>query len=118
MARGRLSCQAVCQALDTRTTLCQAIGMTKTADAKVPLAIGVVRSYSPVDGIVVRMQRVRAEVHVVTVERVGFGVDELRRSYPTRSLASAYARLICLDLRAGWTLDEIASELLLATVTA
>ena len=70
-----------------------------------PLAIGQRVSFSPVPGVVVRLQRTD-RTFVVTVERTLL-VDELHHAHATEAEARRYARGICLALRAGWSIDRM-----------
>ncbi len=63
-------------------------------------------SFSPVSGIIVRLQRVTFAAFVVTVEHTLL-VDELRRSFADEAEARGYARGLCLGLRAGWTIERL-----------
>jgi hypothetical protein len=84
------------------TFLGYAISMTtKTEALKVDQAI----SFSPVAGIIVRLQRTRFTC-VVTVEHT-LVVDELRRAFADEAEARGYARGLCLGLRAGWTIERL-----------
>jgi hypothetical protein len=74
---------------------------TKTEALKVDERI----SFSPVAGIVVRLQRTQFTFSV-WVEHTLL-VDELRRAFATEAEARAYARGICLGLRAGWSIERL-----------
>jgi hypothetical protein len=74
--------------------------------AKMQLRLDERISFSPVSGIVVRLQRVMPAAYSVTVEHTLL-VDELRRSFAGEAEARAYARGICLGLRAGWSIERL-----------
>lgn len=79
--------------------------MTQSSSRRLVM-LGQVMSFSPDGRVVVRLQWVRDAAYVVTVETSVF-VDELRRAFPDEAAARAYARGVCLGLRAGWSLDRL-----------
>jgi hypothetical protein len=81
-------------------------GMTKTSEA---LKVDERISFSPVAGIIVRLQRTQF-TYSVWVEHTLL-VDELRRAFHGDAAGEAeargYARGLCLGLRAGWTIERL-----------